>query len=285
MTAAEWRNPRRGYIASQRAFMPERRRHKAYRMRTARGEASMIDSGIVKAHIRDLCDMGFSANAIGAAAGIPQQTVSLILDGTWKRTRIPVAARITSVTHVPVPAQKGTCVPAIGARRRIQALNAIGWGRPAIGELLGVKPKQINGYISQHSIQYATWAAIANVYDRLSGAPGPDVRMVTWARNRGWPPPLAWEGRDMDHPDAKPDLGDDTKPTGIDEVLLARLLAGTYTGPRVLGPEREAVLDHAIEHGWTKQHVAQALNLKLATADQALIRRRRELRNAEETAA
>ncbi|MFF4026891.1 hypothetical protein ACFYY5_28985 [Nocardia elegans] len=284
MTTAEWRNPRRGYIASTRTYTPESRRRKLYKVRTGRGQASMVDTSIVIANIEPLRQMGFSCHAIGAAAGLPGQTVVDILNGVREKTRVDVASRLARVTHVPVPAQTGTLVPAIGARRRVCALNAIGWGRPEIGERLNVRGDQITGWINRPRIQYMTWAAIADVYNELSGTPGPSARSITWARNRGWVSPIAWEGRDIDHPDSVPDLGDDPQHTHVDDVLLARILRGEHDS-EIPKPERVAVLDHAIKHEWSVRRTAACLNLKHDAAEAALLRRRRKLQQEAEVAA
>src|SRR5690606_25764514 len=41
-------------------------------------------------------------------------------------------------------------------------------------------------------------------YERLSGTPGPSDKVRVWAEKLGWAPPLAWEGLNIDDPNAQP---------------------------------------------------------------------------------
>jgi hypothetical protein len=260
------------------------RRDKVRELRVAKGIPPTVPVEKTSTHVQWLSSIGFNDYAIAAAAGIAQTTVWEIRNRIYETTQMDIAARIMSVGHTPVPAQARSRVPAFGVHRRIRALCAIGWGYTEVGRRLSVSHQRVAQIGASGQIDYETWRAIADIYDELSGEPGPSAIVRSRAVKKGWAPPLAWEGVDIDHPDARPNLGDDTTASDIDEVLLLRILRGDYDGD-IPTPERKAVIDHAIEHGWTKYRVAQVLNLKPATADQALIRRRRELRKTREVAA
>ncbi|WP_436702447.1 hypothetical protein [Nocardioides sp. BYT-33-1] len=98
-------------------------------------------------------------------------------------------------------------MPAIGTQRRIQALVAIGWRLEDIAAAAGHKRthETMSSVLrKQTRVRAQTAAHIAQVYDRLSGKPGPSSRVRVNARKRGWAPPLAWEGIDIDDPLAQP---------------------------------------------------------------------------------
>lgn len=96
-----------------------------------------------------------------------------------------------------------------GTQRRIQALwalgwtsrdiaNACGWGTPqAVTEVVGVRSAVFRG----------TAETVARAYEQLSMTPGPSAKNRRDAARKGWAPPLAWEGIDIDDPDTRPDLG------------------------------------------------------------------------------
>ncbi len=97
-------------------------------------------------------------------------------------------------------------VPALGSQRRIQALQAIGWGRDRIAAELGYTNAGALTYLMRATTMYKTTAdRIADVYDRLSMTVpvgiGPK-RARTWARRHGYAPPLAWD--DIDNPAEQP---------------------------------------------------------------------------------
>ncbi|MGX1809687.1 hypothetical protein ACWIGI_28535 [Nocardia sp. NPDC055321] len=217
---------------------------------------------------------GFSDFAIAAVAGLDQKSVWKIRHRIHQTVTIQCAARIMSVTHVPHPAQSGMKMPNIGTRRRIQALLAIGWTLSDLGNHVGVTGGQFSQYTVRRWVLYETWAMVRDLYESLSGTPGPSRYGEKRARGRGLATPLQWEGVDIDHPDAPPDSGAQGR-GGVDHVLVARILRGEHRG-RIEPAERNAVLDHAVENSWSGKQVATALNVSLDTAQHAPLRRRRK---------
>ncbi|MGW5519023.1 hypothetical protein [Nocardia africana] len=281
---ADWRKPA---VVGRRASEVEVRgafkAQKIRKLRKARGLPTTFPGDRLADHVGQLHNWGFTDYSIAAAAGVDQTTVQRIRKRAYNKCSIEYAQRILAVTHRPVPAQAGMRVPATGTRRRIRALQANGWTLTDIADQLGISGQNVCLFAQRRSVQYETWAAVNDLYEKLSGTFGPSELCAKRARAAGHTPPLAWDGLDMDHPDHEPDLGEIAETSEVDEVLLARILHGDYIG-EVPKPERKAVIDYAIEHGWTKYRVAEVLNIKVATADQALIRRRRELRNKEAAA-
>lgn len=266
------------YVASQVPALGPRRRHKMWQMRVARGLASSLtDSRPVRDHVTWLWEMGFSDGAIGAAAGLPQRTVWLARTGAHGKSRVQHAAMLRNVTHRPVPAQAVMLVPALGATRRIRALQAMGYTYAHLGAELSWAAPSFRRITSITQIKGETWFAIAELYDRLSGTPGPSELTMRRARNRGLASPIAWDGIDIDHPDSVPDLGCALEPDDDDDVRLARILAGEFDGAPTKA-EKQAVYDHAIENGWLPAKVAEHLGMTKEAAERAILRRKAKLR-------
>lgn len=126
-------------------------------------------------------------------------------------------------------------VSTVGSRRRVQALQALGWSRQIIARELGYTDNGAIAYLmTADSMLTVTAARIADVYDRLSRTEPTGVgasRARTWASRHGYAPPTAW--LNIDDPDEQPDPGyqayrshlDNT----IDEVVVDRVLAGDFT--------------------------------------------------------
>lgn len=95
-------------------------------------------------------------------------------------------------------------VPAIGTRRRLQALACMGWSQREVLRRAGYG----RGFIDH--INRSTWlnkptaAKFARLYDELSGTVGPSTWSRTYAQQAGWAPPIAWDDDTIDDPDAQP---------------------------------------------------------------------------------
>lgn len=91
-------------------------------------------------------------------------------------------------------------VPALGAQRRIRALQALGWPLTAVAAELKCQPGALSALLYR---ERATMTAdlhrrIDNIYRRLCMTLGPSVRVRTRALRDGYAPPLAWDDIDTD---------------------------------------------------------------------------------------
>ena len=121
-------------------------------------------------------------------------------------------------------------VSALGSQRRIQALQAIGYGRHRIAVEMGYNNGGALTYLMQaDTLLVATAAKIAEVYDRLSmtipQGVGP-TRARTWAKKHGYAPPLAWDDIDRDERPRGMERDRGRNPNDIDPVIIDRLLLG-----------------------------------------------------------
>ena len=173
-------------------------------LRRARGLPNTVPLERVRNHIAELNELGITHTMISLAAGIGRSTAGGVLHRSSEFVRLDTAAAILQVTHLPVPSQ--STVLTVGARRRIRALNAIGWPTSELGRRLGQSSRStLNLTLADDYTTYAMWRRIRDLYDQLSGTRGPSSQSAKRAHNAGHPPPLAWEGRDIDHPREQPD--------------------------------------------------------------------------------
>lgn len=123
-------------------------------------------------------------------------------------------------------------IPVEGTRRRLQALNAIGWSLNDLGQRLGIHGNGLGFIIrSRKYVVPETAQKIKALYEELAMLPAPpDNHMVygkgnpvstvkTRARMKGWVPPLGWD--DIDDPYAVPQ--------GLSNVQFERWYTHTAT--------------------------------------------------------
>ena len=177
---------------------------KLCRYRKANGIEIYTDAAPVRDHIHALNALNVNNHMIAAPADCTPQYVHQISRGEVQRVRIDIAQPILALTHLPHHKQNN--VLGVGATRRIRALNAIGWPTAELAPRLNISAARTLNQSMRHTlISYQRWASIRDLYDTLSGAPGPSDHSRTRARVDGHLPPLAWEDRDIDHPHALPD--------------------------------------------------------------------------------
>ncbi|MFC4373265.1 hypothetical protein ACFO5K_04045 [Nocardia halotolerans] len=173
-------------------------------LRRARGLPNTVPIERVRDHIQYLVDLGLTHTMISQGAEVGRSTVGWILYRNNHFVCIDPAAKILQVTHLPVPSQP--TVLTVGARRRTRALNALGWPTNELGHRLGQSSRStLNKTLASTYTTYAMWSRVRDLYDELSGTPGPSPDSAKRAKAAGHPPPLAWEGIDIDHPLTEPD--------------------------------------------------------------------------------
>jgi hypothetical protein len=95
---------------------------------------------------------------------------------------------------------------ATGTHRRIRSLIRMGWRMDDIAEV--AVPDHTSGgkwvfeVLKQPKVRQSTYDAISRAYEALSARRGPSQRNATYASNKGWVPPFAWD--DIDDPKERP---------------------------------------------------------------------------------
>ena len=104
-----------------------------------------------------------------------------------------------------------------GTQRRIRALMARSWTPEAIAAAQGIPAAEMRLALEhQAAISPELAQRVAAAYDALWDRPPPQrtprereeaAAAETHARQRGWPPPLAWDDEEIDLQDARPAEG------------------------------------------------------------------------------
>ena len=145
-------------------------------------------------------------------------------------------------------------VPSVGTRRRVHALNALGWDNITIARHAGRSKGWVTEILKQESIYASTAALICRVYDELSmriPEPSPAAtRARNTARKNRWQPPLAWDDDRIDDPAYRPS-GWQYRPTSRADVLteLDEQGDGLYEALRVLKVSEAALWKWCKENG------------------------------------
>lgn len=144
------------------------------------------------------------------------------------------AARYQNLREIDILHGRPREVGMVGVQRRVQALMALGWGCPALAEMIGVSSAQVHKWTKPNAfVRSSTRDRIAAVYDELRDLEQPESRNAKYARTvatkHGWHPPRAWY--DIDDPDEQPDLGYRhwRNHDEVDVVIVDRIMFGDYS--------------------------------------------------------
>ncbi|WP_280245541.1 helix-turn-helix domain-containing protein [Nocardia abscessus] len=146
--------------------------------------------------------MGLPLRSIARDAGVSDASIRKSLLNPRPTMQYRHAQALKGVSHKPNERQE--FVLAIGAVRRLQALRMIAWSCDALAAETGLRDDYINQLTNRPPVllPYGMWKLIHDLYERLSGTPGPSERGRTFASRYAWGAPLDWEaeGLDIDDP-------------------------------------------------------------------------------------
>jgi hypothetical protein len=194
--------------------------HREYAQRRARQIAygrwqPWADAVIVRNHVRRLRATGASYDAIAGVAGVSPMTVHRVLHGkrhtgdAGKAGRQPLA-RVSAVAAqrllAVAPAtleQAAVRRDATGARRRLQALIAVGHPPAALAHRLAVAPRAVTRIVrgTAATVSPDLHVGVCELYDRLWDVAAPERTpperkpprlLVRWPRATGGRPRWAW---------------------------------------------------------------------------------------------
>ncbi|NCT90234.1 hypothetical protein GXB85_04600 [Cellulomonas sp. APG4] len=239
--------------------------YKRYRLDVAQGvDRSYVDVTVVRAHLHRLLAAGMTRRGIAIAAGVSPTTVGRVLDGHYAACQRAAATRLLAVTPERLltrPDPDGF-VPAVGARRRIAALLALGWRHADIEQHMPTRHRS-SVVLNQAGqwITRQTHDAVTTAYDALSMRPGPSAATRARAARRGYAPPLAWDDDTIDDPAARPAL-EHPDDGDIDQVAVERAIAGDLGPDRPLTPaERALAVATLARRGHTDTDIAARLHI------------------------
>lgn len=184
-------------------------------------------------------------------------------------------------------------VDATGTKRRLQALQRIGWSSEELARRLGVPMTNRRGLsvlrTARKSCSRPLADKVATLYNELEFVDGPSEHARVVAKSRGYPRPIDWEGVNMDDPTAQP--LDDTAPppdpkryTGeVDWVVVDRAVSG-WELPEVWRREdRIAAVGKLLKRGYGEPSIAQRLGIweRQVARDRGVLRTRAAEKAAE----
>lgn len=151
--------------------------------------------------------MGIGTPRITELTGLPSITIWRIK--TQKSTIFAsTEAKILAIPLSPLElAKDGAYVDITGSRRRIRALQRVGYTYEFLAGELGLTNEAVReiGFDPTHSHITAGCARrVVRVFDRLHLTPGPSRITERRAERKGWHPPLAWDEDTIDDPAAEP---------------------------------------------------------------------------------
>jgi lambda repressor-like predicted transcriptional regulator len=280
------RTPYPGHPKTARHLIHDTARsEKLWALRRAQGmDSSFIDSTSIALHLQRLHGWGMSDGTIARAAGLSGTTVRNTRIRAYPRCLRTVAAALSKVDHHPQPTQ--LCVLTVGAARRVAALKALGWTYSDLATQMGMaSPQSLTSCLRGRSMTYRNWASITALYEDLAHVPGPSRTARQRAVRAGLVPPLGWEGRDIDHPEARPwTAADDEAPEpAIDDALLLRVLGlrtmtmtpregyaiylvqADANPVRVPARDRHLYVCELLARGWSRYEVQRALGTSGST--------------------
>lgn len=255
-----------------RAYENNRRRQRAY------GRAAYVDAEPARQHVRELQAAGLGWKRVAALAGLDHSVVWKLLYGDRKRFDGP-SKRVRPATEQKILAVQATLdtlgdmalVDATGARRRLQALVAMGWSQTKLADRLGVLRSNFTGTMRRDKLHVATVRAVRKLYDELWDVPPPEdthrhkiaaSRARRYATEHGFVPPLAWDDDTIDDPAAVPDDGGVTpgKPGRRSALPSAEEIRFLLAGGDTIGTiaARYRVKEPTVERAMYRAHESAA---------------------------
>jgi hypothetical protein len=242
-----------------------------------------IDARPVHEHLVELRAAGIGVERIAGLVNMPVSHIRELAtpesDGSpsIRRIRPTTAARILSVRIDNAHRAPHSHVDATGARRRLQALAAIGWSPDLLAAELGRSTSSLRRSMTSPSVTARTARDVAALYERLWNTPPPRhtagqraalKAIRDDAATHGWPPPLAWDDIDTD-PVTQPATST-PPPDDLDEIAIERALADDGVLYDHLTPaERQAVVTLLSARGRSIRDIAR----QLQTTKRAVARR------------
>jgi hypothetical protein len=219
-----------------------------------------VDPAPVRAHVEQLIALGMTINMIARAAGTSDTPIAYLLAGRQNTMLADSANAILAVT--PRPHRQQALVLNYGLRRRLEGLAVMGWSVRAVGDEAGIPFHTVSRARLGVRTQLRIHDIIADVYDRISHLDGGSPRTRKWAQSNGFVHPMLWD--DIDDPDEVPAA---PKDSGIpDEVIVERILAGTWTGD-IPNVERRAAYERLEADGASAKEIADLLHVTQRTIE------------------
>lgn len=221
-----------------------------------------VDAEPVRQHIQRLRAAGMGQKRIAELACVSTNTIAKLLYGPTptRRVRPWTAEKLLAITLSVDLLRAAALVDATGARRRLQALVAIGWPMMELARRMDMAPSTFSQFMRSRTVRAINSRRVWELYESMWNQPPPQdtprQRGVSslacaLARAEGWLPPLAWDDDTIDDPAAG--APEPLEQVDVDDVVVDLCLAGEPTGRPLTVPERLVVARrvHAAGRGST----------------------------------
>jgi hypothetical protein len=258
----------------------------AARVQTLGRPSPYVDVAPVRGHIAILRGAGIGYDQIARLAHTSTTHIREINDAVQRsgarppirRIRCGLAQRILDIAAVPANRAANSRIDATGARRRLQALVALGHPVPYLARQLRRSPATVRRLLTARTVTAHMARCIDTLYEQLSNTPPPlDTAAHRAARqlatNHGWRPPMD----DIDH-DTRPNTTLNRRnPHDLDEIAVERAVAGDGIRLQDLtAAEQTEAVRRLTERGHSIRDIAD----QLATSTGTISRRRRTATSA-----
>jgi hypothetical protein len=243
-----------------------------------------VDAGAVREHLSALRAAGIGVERIARLTGLSLSHIRTLastrLDGSppTRKVRPDTAARVLAIQPSPATRAPRSRVPALGTRRRLQALARLGWSLAQQADQLSRRPASLRRSMASDTVTADTAHAVAVLYARLETTGPPELtaeqRAAADAVRRealphGWPPPLAWD--DIDTDPAPPATPPAATKHDIDDIAIERAIAGDgVTYDQLTSDEQQTVVEVLTDRGQSLRGIAA----QLRTTKRTVSRRR-----------
>lgn len=168
------------------------------------GKYRRVDPVPALKHLKRLRDLGWTWELIGERAGLgPFTARHAFIRGTMSLA-VSDAVLALPLEEMRPPRRR---LDPTGTRRRVEALNFMGWPRCALEVRMGMGVCALSKVLREGRVTPRTARLVADLYDELNSQEGPSRRVASDAVAAGYHPPIAWEYADIDDPRAKPYQG------------------------------------------------------------------------------
>lgn len=245
------------------------RRHRLYGRPSVR-----VAADPVREHLHTLRGAGIGLRRVSEVAGVSRTTLQSLMNGRGgtgpragehQRTiGRDLADRILAIPADPTAGSDGTSMPALGTRRRLQALVTAGWSVASLARRIDMETKNLWHVLDQETVTVGMHRRITDLHDALATCPPPErtahergsvTRARRYAISHGWEPSLAWD--DIDNDPAPAPVDDEH--TETDELAIDLWIHDPSTP---LNPDDwPAAVQRATTAGWSAAIIAEHLGI------------------------
>lgn len=246
---------------------------KKRRLRLLEGtwQSTLVPAGTARSRILELHEQGWPLAALEAMLGESSGHLSnLVYERHGEALEWITKEREERILDLELTwdlVPDGCHIPVTGTRRRVQALQRLGWSLQHIADRAGVSKQALASSVSAQRVTTRVARTVRDIYLELENAAGPSERARRHAATKGWPPPAAWDN--IDDVDEHPDQS-----LWVSGEQSGTLTLEDLTDCASWGMTREQTAQRlGVQHGsidrWLNRHEAPGLRARFARNEAA----------------